>query len=372
MMRPRIVLASVMVASAFVLTSCDVVQFPGTGPAPEQTENRIPPPPPTTEVNPIPISEDILDNAVFDDTAETVDIDGSASTPIDDALLAINAIRCGPALEETPTFAEAANAQPAAAVFSPQAVNGTPVTAADFPGIVKLEPKRRIADGISSGHCGATRISENWFVTAAHCLDNVYDQIELIATESSLRSSLAKTVNAVASICHAAYGGAAGEYANDIALIGISEDDAAMLTDVPIARFGDTDSPLTKSAYPEARMAGWGLTSFGGSLSDELLSAELDIVSTGPAIITVASRDSAGPCIGDSGGPLLIEESDGRPTVVGVLSVVEQNRITGEFCSGDYRARYTNVQGYVDWISNIRTRCDASPDLCARAVTTPR
>ena len=114
-------------------------------------------------------------------------------------------------------------------------------------------------------------------------------------------------------------------------------------------------------------MAGWGITSFtGGELSNTLLSAELNVVSSGPAAVTVASRETAGPCIGDSGGPLMIDEADGAPKVIGVLSVVEQNRQTGAFCEGDYNARYTNLQGYLDWIDSVIGVCTTRPELCAR------
>ena len=80
----------------------------------------------------------------------------------------------------------------------------------------------------------------------------------------------------------------------------------------------------------------------------------------------MSSRENAGPCIGDSGGPLLIDEADGKPKVVGVLSVVEQNRLTGEFCKGTYNARYTNLQGYVGWIESVIGVCTESPELCRR------
>ncbi|MEM9669337.1 MAG: trypsin-like serine protease [Pseudomonadota bacterium] len=369
-------LSPMVLLVAISVGACDVVQFPGGGARQDVEARPVPPPPPTTEINPIPLSDGVLDDASFDDSPDTLieaPIDTSpinesspnwASIPTD--LAGVNALRCAPSTEETRTVAEATDARPAEAVFSTKTVNGTIVTAADFPGIVKMEPRRQIAEGISSGHCGATRISNNWFVTAAHCLDNTYDDILLIATESNLRNPFAERLSATASICHAAYGGTGGNYANDIALVAISDTDADKLVNTPIARFENTQSSLNKSAYPSARMAGWGLTSFGGNLSDTLLAAEVDLVATGPAAITVASREGAGPCIGDSGGPLIVDEPDGSPTVVGVLSVVEQNRTTGEFCSGEYRARYTNVQGYIGWIEDVIATCDSNPDLCAR------
>ncbi|MEL7128976.1 MAG: trypsin-like serine protease [Pseudomonadota bacterium] len=357
-----------LVMAAFVaLAACDVVKFPGATEREERAAN-LPPPPPTEPVNPIPVSEDVLNETEGNTIDTSIGNIGDEPQPlIIDNLLTINAARCAQSPEETLTIAELTGATQAEATVTAQAVNGAATTTASFPGIVKMEPRRLLASGgVSSGHCGATRISSNWFVTAAHCLDNTYDEIRLIATESSLRSPLAVQVNATASICHASYGGASGQYANDVALVKISDADAAALSDVPVARYGATQQALSPLVYPRARMAGWGLTGFNGELSNDLLTAELDVTASGPAAITVASSNESGPCIGDSGGPLLVDEADGRPTVVGVLSVVEQNRATGEFCSGNYNARYTNLQGYLNWIDDVIGACNSSAELCAR------
>ncbi len=378
-----------IVLAGINLIACDVVEFPG---ADTKEERPVPPPPIAPEATPSDSDETLStnDTSIAEITpaetpaagAETIDATDTIpedtqdieDTLIDeyasiDNLLAINAARCAPTTAEASlTLAEIAGAKPASATATAQAVNATAITTAAFPGIVKMEPKRTLASGgISSGHCGATRIAKNWFITASHCLDDTYDDIDLIATESSLTDPRAVRVQATASLCHAAYGGARGQYSNDVALIGISDEAAAAFSAVPIARFGATDKPLGTINYPKARMAGWGLTSFdNGELSNTLLTAELNMISSGPALVTVASRDTAGPCIGDSGGPLLIDEADGASKVIGVLSVVEQNRETGEFCKGNYNARYTNLQGYTGWIESVIGVCTDAPKLCAR------
>ena len=371
--------------AGLALAGCDLVAFPGASPrddAKEEASERPVPPPPVASVNDQETTASSESESLNDRVADTepVTSDGTQTTPGADPvgqidptipgitdLSAINAARCAPTTEETLTIAELTGARAASANVTAQAVNGDQAVSAQFPGIVKMEPRRELSSGgISSGHCGATRIAENWFVTASHCLDNTYDEIRLIATEAGLSDPRAVTFEATASICHAAYGGSQGQYANDVALVAISDASAAALGDVPIARFGATDQALGPVNYPAARMAGWGLTGFNGELSNTLLSAELSVVTAGPAAITVASREGAGPCIGDSGGPLLVDEADGAPRVVGVLSVVEQNRATGEFCSGDYNARYTNLAGYEGWIDSVISACNADEALCAR------
>ena len=284
-------------------------------------------------------------------------------------LAALNATLCGQSAhlsDDSPTLAERTGAQPSDPdLISTATVNGASARLSDFPGLVKMEPREfRPGGAIASGHCGATRIAEDWFLTAAHCLDDDYDEVSLIVGAESLTSPWAKRIEARASICHAGYGGASGSYVNDIALVRINSADQADLETVPITAYGPTDEPLAPFHYAQAGMAGWGLTAFNGQLSDTLLSAELKLVRSGPAALYVYSQNGAGPCIGDSGGPLFITETSGQKRLVGVLSVVEQNSETGGFCQGDYGARYTNVQGYQNWIQSVIQHCEQTPQLC--------
>lgn len=280
----------------------------------------------------------------------------------------VNASRCSlPAgAAPTPTVAMAAGAteleEPMAGT---EAVNALAATLGAFPGIVKIEPRRAEPTGaVASGHCGAVRVARNWFVTAAHCIDEPFDEIRVIGEAANLRSPEAKRASAEYAVCHAGYQGTDNGYANDIALVHLSEDQVAGLGNVPVARFGATSRPLAPANYPIGEMAGWGLTRFDGQLSNDLLTTRLKITHAGPAAITVASDNGAGPCIGDSGGPLYVTEADGSKTAVGILSVVEQNRTTGHFCEGEYNGRYTNLQGYGDWITSVMALCDADQGAC--------
>lgn len=350
------------------IPACDAVRVPGG------SESVSPPTAPETAE-----ALETTDNPVLDQSAPsegTVVTDDSApETPVTTAsapgtpqsLPEINARVCGtiPDVPLTPTVAARAGVtviQPPA--FGTATVNGLAGTLANFPGVVKLEP-RSLEDGggVTSGHCGATRISQNWFVTAAHCVDDAFDELRLITGSETLSSPLAQPVSADLAICHGAYGGLRGGYANDIALMRVNDVALENMADVPIARFGATARTLGPTTYPDVEMAGWGLTGYDQGLSNELLSATLTLSSSGPATIGVASRDGAGPCVGDSGGPLYITEDDGTKTVVGILSIVEQNRTTGEYCAGDYGGSYTNLQGYADWIERVVSTC-AVTELC--------
>ena len=274
--------------------------------------------------------------------------------------------------ETVSELAEAKAAAPSGNLVSAAVVGGgmsavsLTVLRADFPGIVKLEPKRVLGDGLtSSGHCGATRITNNWFVTAAHCLDESYDDIVLKVGFEILDKPITREIKADATVCHAAYGGSSGGYANDIALIHVDNETAAGLEDVPTARLVAAGASMTPLNTPKAKLAGWGMTAPGGALSNTLLGTEVSVSSVGPALIKVDSVEGRGPCIGDSGGPLFVTGAQGSPVLTGVLSGVEQES-GAQACEGDYTARYTNLQGYLNWMQSVITTCDASAGLCLK------
>ncbi|MFN7163686.1 MAG: S1 family peptidase [Hyphomonas sp.] len=373
---------------AVLLAGCDQVRLPGAGdsapvtaaPATaDSTGEDVGPSTETAQPTPAQVPDFEGETPTVDRDAPDTDADETAS--VDPAgfaglgaaaarpsLALYNATRCG--LPEdaapTPTVASVAGAtrleEPVVGV---EAVNALAATLTAFPGIVKIEPRRADPTGlVASGHCSAVRIRANWFVTAAHCVDQPYDEIRMIGDAANLRSPAARITAAESAICHGGYLGTDNGYSNDIALLRLSPEQAAAIPSVPVARTGATRLALAPANYPTGEMAGWGITHFGGQLSNDLLKTALQITAAGPAAISVASQGGAGPCIGDSGGPLFVSEADGTRTLIGVLSVVEQNRATGQFCTGDYNGRYTNLQGYSGWIDSVIAFCEADPAAC--------
>ncbi len=375
----------------FALPACDAVRLPGINPVSEDTADAAPAED-TAQAEPDTLLADAATATTVEGETPTVDrseaagdeslvspesivgedaepIPAEASTSSGAPTLAeLNAVTCGlpEGAPPTPTVGAVAGAyQLEETAVGAEAVNALAASLVNFPGIVKLEPVKPAEDGmVTTGHCSALRIADHWLVTAAHCVDQPYEALRIIGTAENLRSPLAHTTEGEFAVCHGGYAGTANGYANDLALIRLTDEEVAALGDVPVARYGDTSKPLAPANYPTGDMAGWGLTHFGGKLSNDLLSAKIRITGTGPSTIYVASQGGAGPCVGDSGGPLYVTEEDGTRTAVGVLSVVEQNRETGQFCAGDYNGRYTNLQGYSAWLGEVMALCDADEAAC--------
>uniref|UniRef100_UPI0037BF1D47 trypsin-like serine protease n=1 Tax=Hyphomonas sp. TaxID=87 RepID=UPI0037BF1D47 len=275
---------------AALLAACDQVRLPGVDnaspetPAAEETDviaaEAGPAAPETdtataTEGETPTVDRDAPDPETGDAAlADPAGMTGLGAVSLRPTLALYNASICGQPVgaAPTPTVAAVAGAteleEPVAGV---EAVNALAASLAAFPGIVKLEPRRADETGlIASGHCSAVRIRASWFVTAAHCVDQPYDEIRLIGDAANLRSPAARITAAETALCHGGYLGTDNGYSNDIALLRLSPEQAARITAVPVARSGTTSLALAPANYPTGEMAGWGLTRFGGQLSNDL------------------------------------------------------------------------------------------------------
>ncbi len=234
----------------------------------------------------------------------------------------------------------------------------------DLPGIVKLEPEYDLSPNeVAKGHCSATRIARNWFVTAAHCVASGYDRIVLKTGNENLTANNIRTVAVDYAMCHSGFRGeTTQQYENDLSLLHISNDNLFALTDVPVVKWGVTSQPFSTVKFRSARVGGWGLKTYGGELNDHLQKMELDILHIDRRVIRLSSRAGRGPCVGDSGGPLIVSD-EGRPVLMGVLSTISSNRY-GEMCAGNYVSNYTNLTAYRSWAFNTMAVCEASDARC--------
>ena len=287
-------------ASFLVLTGCDAIKVPGIVPEEELAETP---------------TESEMADAEGDPAAPTL-------TSIE-SLSEIAAATCGITTEvtdetESPSAGEDASSEVSGeeeaetsglARSEPAAIEPALAENLDlYPGLVKLAPIRYRKNGdMSISHCGAVRIADNWFLTAASCLEAGFDEIRLVAGTTNLREM--------------------------------------------------------SSAQIFNGNAGWASASAGLLSGEDLLTTSLSLLGVDPSVILAAAAEDQSPCAGDIGGALYATESDGLRRVVGVMAGPTHKSETA-ICAGGATGRFLRLESYQDWIDTVFTYCDTYPDLC--------
>ena len=217
------------------------------------------------------------------------------------------------------------------------------------PGLVKLE-QIQSNSGLKRQHCAATRIAENWFLTANHCVrlrgvgDRAVDMI-IVAPAEDVMQQDAVIVPVTGAVCHAAWYSDTGKFDDDVALLYVQ--DPSLLAGVDIAVMDSGSAPLPHSAYESAYFAGWGKNGDNRFLQG----GPVRVSRIGEAFILAEAQSEFGPCVGDSGGPLYVDR-DGGPRVVGILSSV-----TTDACPPYDRAFYMRVKSFENWTRTVMLLC---------------
>ncbi|KAF7655360.1 hypothetical protein LDENG_00057290 [Lucifuga dentata] len=233
------------------------------------------------------------------------------------------------------------------ALGSQRIVGGVTARRGEWPWIGSLQFQRL-------HRCGATLIHSKWLLTAAHCLRNDLSPSNwVVSLGSVLRSGVGALVIPIQRvIIHPAFNGTSMDH--DVALLELA---------VPAPRSYTIQSVCLPSPVhrflknAECYIAGWGSMREGGSLTNLLQKAAVNIIDQADCqqsyskVLTPnmmcagymeGGRDS---CLGDSGGPLTCRQLSGQWFIAGVTS-------WGNGCGRmRFPGVYTRVTSVRKWIS---------------------
>ncbi|KAF7283571.1 hypothetical protein GWI33_023416 [Rhynchophorus ferrugineus] len=193
--------------------------------------------------------------------------------------------------------------------------------------------------------CGGSIISENYILTAAHCMDNAKSaEVVLGAHDIRRNESTQMRVSSDQITVHPNW--SYRKLQNDVALIKLPE---------PIT-FNQYIKPISLASTgtfsdSTALLTGWGKTSDFSRVSNTLNEVNLPVLDNKDCSsyfqgmiesthVCTSGAEIKGGCNGDSGGPLVFEDKQ-----IGIVSF-GSNR-----CTRGYPTVFTRVSEFKDWIS---------------------
>lgn len=264
---------------------------------------------------------------------------------------------------------------PAAAdeiTVSDRIVNGVPIPIEDAPWQVALI----LVDDSQSPpafaqFCGGSLISDEWVITAAHCLDPVQGSGEplgpgdfsvLVGVADLNAVTSGNVFDVAAATQHPRWNPSTDQ--NDVALIRLAtavDLDSSPATPIELPWWQDPGTWPADGAAAE--ISGWGNTAANGppSFPAELQLADIDVLASpidpvcgryeslykGSSMLCAADLQAGvDSCQGDSGGPLATI-GNGEPRLAGITSF-------GVGCAnGTDPGVYARVTNYLDWIDAL-------------------
>ncbi|XP_068453308.1 chymotrypsin-C-like [Clinocottus analis] len=233
-------------------------------------------------------------------------------------------------------------------------VGGEDVRPHSWPWQISLQYNRQ---GEWRHTCGGTLISDQWVLTAAHCISKSKEYRVALGKHNLVQTEEGVVFMGTANIVvHEKWNPLF--IRNDIALIKLESpvtfSDSIMAACLPSAGFL---LPHNEPCY----VTGWGRVYTGGPIADILQQALLPVVDhatcTKPdwwgaqvkdTMVCAGGDGVVSGCNGDSGGPLNCQAADGVWEVHGIVSFG-----SGLSCNFPKKPTvFTQVSSYIDWISS--------------------
>ncbi|CAO1432824.1 unnamed protein product [Diamesa tonsa] len=248
--------------------------------------------------------------------------------------------------------------------ISRRVVNGQSAYLGQFP----YQALLFTSDSLNQSYlCGGSIISQNWIITAAHCLKEIVStDIHVgIVNRSPITSEWKTKVAKSNFIIHEEYNTAG--YINDIALIRLDSQipENQYVKSISLPTRAEANEDLVGKA---ANVSGFGRYSDKSKESSPtLMWVELSIVANSicektygqenqfKSKICVKSKDRKSACKGDSGGPLAVLRSDGTPVLIGIVS-----HGYSVFCELGYPGVFTDVHSFLDWIEMTQAQTETT------------
>ncbi|GJQ80511.1 hypothetical protein Trydic_g12402 [Trypoxylus dichotomus] len=226
-------------------------------------------------------------------------------------------------------------------------VGGTDAEPNAYPFVVSLRAHS------NSHFCGGTILNTKWILTASHCVIGRDTQTVKVVAGTNTLDSGGITMETSKLIVHDDYD--EETVVNDIALILL----------VTTIIYTDKIRPVTLNTGNiesiEATFIGWGRTSNGGALSNNLQELSTTTISHASCeeywqtYVTekhiCALSFGKGACDGDSGGPLIRRTNKVQ---IGITSFVLEDG-----CAIGYPDVHTRVSSYIDWIISTINNADS-------------